>query len=110
MHSACHQVEEGTVLKSAHSFHAHPSISSSIPKHEFIYFYLIGIGLTTDSCLCRHATSHHCYIYLIGLGLALSPCDITFFMFLSAALRPPTIRILLLMGYRKAAHPDLTFI
>ncbi len=29
MHSACHQVEEGTVLNSAHSFHTHPSIFST---------------------------------------------------------------------------------
>jgi hypothetical protein len=36
MHSACDQVEEGTVLNSAHFFYAHPSISSATVKSESI--------------------------------------------------------------------------
>jgi hypothetical protein len=46
MHSACHQVEEGTVLNSTH--YSHPSISSSIPKHESIRlkFFLLPDDLT----------------------------------------------------------------
>ena len=36
MHSACHQVEEGTVLNPAHSFHAHLRIFSATVKIEFI--------------------------------------------------------------------------
>jgi hypothetical protein len=36
MHSACHQVEEGTVLNSAQFFYAHPSIFSATVKIESI--------------------------------------------------------------------------
>jgi hypothetical protein len=87
MHSACDQVEEGTVLNPAHSFHAPPSISPT--------------STTIELCKTWQLASHHhlgrsAYSPLPHRGedggegmvnsfclLSLSSCDIPSFVFLS---------------------------
>jgi hypothetical protein len=77
MHSACQQVEESTVLNSAHSLYALPSIFLVILKHESRYFYPTeaeGGPLASDpliNSVCRDATHIPTliYIYLIGGGV-----------------------------------------
>ena len=87
MHSACHKVEEGTVLNPAHSYHAHPSISSTSTIIELCKTWTInfppppgrsaysplpfgervgvrGWLILSVYCLCRLATPSHSDIFM----------------------------------------------
>ena len=133
MHSACHQVEEGTVLNSAHFFRAHPSISPTSTTIELCKTWAISFPPPGEKCILSSPhrgedggegmVNSFC---LLSLLLATPyPCSSNFkskesrmcryathpsFLFLSAAFPAPGSRNPYLCIGERERHPDLTFI